>query len=235
MNQVVSGHRAIVLDEDADLAGLVARGEADAARRASRAGVMALPIGPWAAPADSGQVTGGYGFLMLDGLIVRRVGFDGRYGAELLSTGDLLRPWEMESDDSLGLKSAWRALTRTRVALLDGPWSERMGRYPGVGPALAGRALNRSRRLAAMLAIAQHPRLEERLWMLLWELAYRHGRVRTDGVHLDVPLTHEVLAHLVAARRPSVSGSLTRLARQGRVLREGRGWLLRGRPPSTNG
>ncbi len=235
MNQVVSGRRAIVLDEDADLAGLVARDDADAARQASRAEVLAVPAGPWAAPAACATVTGGYGFLVLDGLIVRRVGFDGRFGAELLSAGDLLRPWEMESDDSLGLESAWRALTRSRVALLDGSWSERMGRYPRVGPALAGRALGRSRRLAAMLAIAQHPRLEERLWMLLWELAYRHGRVCADGVHLDVPLTHELLAQLVAARRPSVSGSLTRLARQGRVLREGRGWVLCGRPPSTDG
>jgi CRP/FNR family transcriptional regulator, cyclic AMP receptor protein len=106
-----------------------------------------------------------------------------------------------------------------------------MGRYPRVGPALAGRALARSRRLAAMMAIAQYPRLDERLWMLFWELADRYGRVHADGIHLDLPLTHEVLSYLVAARRPSVSGALTKLAGEGRVLRNGRGWVLSGDPP----
>jgi hypothetical protein len=231
MNQVVGGDRAIVLDEDAELAGLVDDG--DTARHASRAEVLWFPTGSWTAPQDAGDVTGGYGFLMLEGMIVRRVGFEGRYGAELLAAGDLLRPSSLDGDDSLGLELAWRALTRVRLARLNAAWTERMGRYPCVGPALAGRALDRSRRLAAMLAIAQHPRLDERLWMLLWGLADRFGRVRSDGVHVDVPLTHEVLAHLAAARRPSVSGSLMRLARQGRVRREGSGWLLCGRPPST--
>ena len=106
-----------------------------------------------------------------------------------------------------------------------------MARYTKVGPALAGRALARSRRLAAMMAISQQPRLDERLWMLFWELADRHGRVHPDGVYVDLPLTHEVLSHLVAARRPSVSGALTKLAEQGRVRRDGRRWVLGGDPP----
>ena len=36
------------------------------------------------------------GLLVLDGLIIRRVGVAGRFGAELLGDGDLLRPWERE-------------------------------------------------------------------------------------------------------------------------------------------
>jgi CRP-like cAMP-binding protein len=85
------------------------------------------------------------------------------------------------------------------------------------------------------MAIAQQPKLEERLWMLFWELAERYGRVRPDGVHVDLPLTHEVLSHLVGARRPSVSGALTRLAAAGRVHRHGRGWVLSGDPPLEAG
>ena len=117
--------------------------------------------------------------------------------------------------------------------MLDALWTERMARYTQVGPALAGRALARSRRLAAMMAIAQQPRLDERLWMLFWELADRHGRVHPDGVHVDLPLTHEVLSHLVAARRPSVSGALTKLAAQGRVRRDHKAWVLPGDPPDS--
>jgi hypothetical protein len=67
--------------------------------------------------------------------------------------------------------------------------------------------------------------------MLFWELADRWGRVHPDGVHLDLPLTHELLSHLAAARRPSVSGALTRLADSGRVKRVGRAWVLTGDPP----
>jgi CRP-like cAMP-binding protein len=56
--------------------------------------------------------------------------------------------------------------------------------------------------------------------------------VRADGVHLELPLTHEILSHLAGARRPSVSAALTRLASEGRVTREGQRWILAGEPPS---
>jgi CRP-like cAMP-binding protein len=90
----------------------------------------------------------------------------------------------------------------------------------------------RSRRLANTLAIASHPRLDERLRLLLWELADRYGTVHRDGVHLRLPLTHGVLAELGAARRPSVSTALGRLLRTGEVDRRDGMWLLRGEPPA---
>jgi CRP/FNR family cyclic AMP-dependent transcriptional regulator len=228
---VVSRSRAYVLDEDADLADLVPEARLGAARQSSLAAVVDLAPGLWDARREADRARDGYGLLVLDGVLVRRVGYAGRFGAELLADGDLLRPWEFDGVDTLGFETGWRVLVPTRLAVLDLLWTERMVRYLRVGPALAGRALVRSRRLTAMMAIAQHPRLDERLWMLFWELADRHGRVHTDGVHLDLPLTHEVLSHLVAARRPSVSGALTKLAAQGRVRRNGRGWVLRGDPP----
>ena len=131
----------------------------------------------WDAREDADRARDGYGLLLLDGALIRRVGYGGRFGAELLADGDLLRPWEFDGEESIGFETGWRVLTRTRLAVLDLPWTERMGRYPRVGPALAGRALVRSRRLAAMMAIAQQPRLDDRLWMLFWELADRHGQV----------------------------------------------------------
>ena len=42
---------------------------------------------------------GGIGLLVLEGLLVRRVGVDGRFGAELLGEGDLLRPWQGADGD----------------------------------------------------------------------------------------------------------------------------------------
>jgi len=228
----VPGSRAYVVDEDADLAELVPEARRGEARQSSLAAVVDVAAGMWDARRESDRARDGFGLLMLEGVLIRRVGFAGRYGAELLASGDLLRPWEFDGDDALGYETGWRVLAPTRLAVLDLQWTERMVRYPRVGPALAGRALGRARRLAAAMAIAQQPRLDERLWMLFWELADRHGRVHADGVHLDLPLTHEVLSHLVAARRPSVSGALTKLAGQGRVVRTGRDWVLHGEPPS---
>jgi CRP/FNR family transcriptional regulator, cyclic AMP receptor protein len=232
MKRGVTSSRAYVLDEDFDLAELVPEGRADAARQSSLAAVIDIPTGLWDARRDADLARDGYGLLVLEGVLVRRVGYGGRYGAELLAAGDLLRPWEFDGVDSIGFETGWRVLVGTRMAVLDLLWTERMGHYPKVGPALAGRALLRSRRLTALMAIAQQPRLDDRLWMLFWELADRYGRVHADGVHLDLPLTHEVLSHLVAARRPSVSGALTKLADQGRLSRNGRGWVLHGEPPA---
>ena len=228
----VTNGPAYVLDEDADLAELVPEQRFAMARQASMAAVVDVPTGLWDVRQDADRARDGYGLLVLSGVLIRRVGYGGRFGAELLAGGDLLRPWEFDGDDTIGFETGWRVLVPTRLAVLDLQWTERMVRFPRIGPALAGRALLRSRRLTALMAIAQQPRLDERLWMLFWELANRYGRVHTDGVHLDLPLTHEVLSHLVAARRPSVSGALTKLSVQGRVRRNGRGWLLRGEPPA---
>jgi CRP/FNR family transcriptional regulator, cyclic AMP receptor protein len=228
---LVNGPRALVLDEDGDLAELVPPPLRENARQASVAATVQLETGQWDARVDSDRAREGYGLLALEGVLVRRVGYGGRYGAELLAAGDLLRPWEFDGDETIGFETTWRVLSPTRLAVLDHGWTERMARFTSIGPALAGRAMHRARRLAAMMAIAQQPRLDERLWMLFWELADRHGRVRPDGVFVDLPLTHEVLSHLAAARRPSVSGALSKLADQGRLERDGRRWVLRGDPP----
>jgi hypothetical protein len=229
----MDGGRSIVLDEDSELSALVPNAQLQTARQASLAGVVDIPLGSWDARVDADRAREGFGLLVLEGVLVRRVGFAGRFGAELLAGGDLLRPWEYDGDETIGFETTWRVLAAARLAVLDTVWTERMARYTRVGPALAGRALARSRRLVAMMAIAQQPRLDERLWMLFWELADRHGRVHPDGVYVDLPLTHEVLSHLVAARRPSVSGALTKLADQGRVRRDGRRWVLSGDPPGS--
>jgi CRP/FNR family transcriptional regulator, cyclic AMP receptor protein len=222
--------RALVLEHDADLSETVPEAERYAAVQASVAALLEVPVGQWDARIDADRARPGFGLLVLDGVLIRRVGSSGRYGAELLAAGDLLRPWEFDGDDTLGFESTWRVLAATRMAVLDTGWAARMARYTRIGPELAGRALRRSRRLAAMMAIAQQPRLEERLLMIFWELADRHGRVRSDGVHVDLPLTHELLSHLAAARRPSVSGALSRLADQGRLRRERHAWVLSREP-----
>jgi CRP/FNR family transcriptional regulator, cyclic AMP receptor protein len=192
---------------------------------------MNLPRGRW-----EGQRTdlssGGIGLLVLHGLLIRRVGVGGGFGAELLGEGDLLRPWQGEGAQStLAPTTGWRVLEPARIAVLDAHAAVRFARYPELTGRLVAKALERSRNLASGMAIVHHTRVEVRLHMLFWHLADRWGRVRSDGVLLPLRLTHAILADLVSARRPSVSTGLSELARQGLVERVGDGWLLRGEPP----
>jgi hypothetical protein len=223
-----------VLDVDVGLAEVIPQDQRAQARQAVAANVLELPAaGRWREPIPSDSVRGGYGLLVVDGLVLRRVRVGGRYAAELLGPGDLLRPWQHDpATATLALEWTWRVVETTRLAVLDPRWTARASTWPQLGAELAGRALARSLRLVVGAAIAQQPRLDVRLLMLFWDLADRYGKVHPDGIHLDLPLTHEVLSQLAGARRPSVSGALTRLADNGRLRREGRTWILSGDPPS---
>jgi CRP-like cAMP-binding protein len=94
--------------------------------------------------------------------------------------------------------------------------------------------MSRALRLVTSMAIAQQPKLDIRLWMLFWELADRYGKVSVAGVRLELPLTHDLISHLVGAHRPSVSAALSRLEHAGYIRREGRQWLLLGAPPQID-
>ena len=223
-----------MLDADAGLAELVPVAERTRAAAATAARVLAVPAGPWRSGIDSGPVSGGHGLLTIDGVLLRRVEVSGRHAAELLGPGDLLRPWQHDPTlATLSLEWTWRVVEPTRFAMLDADWSARAADWPQLGAELTGRALSRALRLVITMAISQQPRLDVRLWMLFWELADRYGKVKPDGVHVELPLTHELLSHLAGARRPSVSASLTRLAASGRLFRSGRDWVLTGEPPPT--
>ena len=53
-----------------------------------------LPRGGWDPRGAAAHIGEGIGLLVLQGCLLRRVGIDGRFGAELLGDGDLLRPWQ---------------------------------------------------------------------------------------------------------------------------------------------
>ncbi len=170
--------------------------------------------------------------LVIDGLLIRRAGIEGRFGAELVGRGDLVRPWQGESGSlTLPLSTTWIASERTRLALLDQRFVVLLGRYPALADRVLSRAVRRARHLAVNMAIVHHARVDVRLIMLFWHLASRFGRVRSDGVFVPLRLTHALLAELVAARRPTVTSALSALAKEGSLRPVDDGWLLSRDPP----
>ncbi len=169
--------------------------------------------------------------LVLTGLMIRRVGIDGRFGAELIGEGDLLRPNEESISPLLPLSTDWSIVLPTRLAALDLEFEQQLAQYPELGRSLIARALQRSKNLSVNMAIVHQARVDVRLHMLLWHLAARWGRVRSDGTVLRLRLTHAVLADLVAARRPTVTTALSDLARRGLVKTDGETWILSGEAP----
>ena len=175
---------------------------------------------------------GGIGLLVLSGLLIRHVGIRGRFGAELLGEGDLLRPWQSDQDSPLlPVETGWAVIHPARLAVLDTSFLRHLSAYPELATCFVARATQRSRNLAVNMAIVHQARVDVRLRMLLWHLAGRWGRVRSDGTVVPLRLTHAVLAELVAARRPTVTSALSDLTRRGLVRASSDGWLLYGEPP----
>jgi hypothetical protein len=219
-----------VLELDPDLgAGMSPARERDA-RDELRAGLLELPPGPWEPdwPAQGGHL----GFLLVDGVIAREVTAQDTVIPELLSPGDVARPWAVDvASPLLPLEVRWHVLAEARVVVLDAEFAAGLRRFPEVGVALAERLEARAQRLATVQAIGRLGPVDERLVALFWHLADRWGRVAPDGVRIPLTLSHRLLGQLVGARRPTVSAALGRLSAGGRVVRRADGtWLLPGAP-----
>lgn len=218
-----------LLDADPDLgAGLGADELGEAYRRAI---APALDLEPpiWdpstlRAVADEGWL----GLLLIDGLMTRRVTVGKRRACELFGPGDVIRPWDTDGEyDPLPIAVDWQVLKTVRLAVLDTAFMVRIARWPSISSRIVGRVAQRARYLALTQAVTHLPRASSRLLILFWLLAERWGKVGPDGVHIPLPLTHEVLATLVGAQRPTVTLALQRLARAGLLIRETRHrWLL---------
>ena len=222
-----------LLDADESLASALAPATFTSALPACLAGVRWLRPGAWQGAEDLGGPRW-LGLLVLEGFLVRHVDVVGRPATELLGAGDLLRPWEPDRTAPFSSGARWQVLEPCRVALLDERVCAVIGRWPDLVAALVGRALARSREQAIALAVGQIPNMRLRLLVVLWHVAGRWGDPHEDGTVIPVRLTHELLANLTSAQRPSVSHALTALRRRGLIDRTPDGRLvLCGEPPSA--
>ncbi len=228
------GELISIVDADPELGDLLEPSERERARRDALTRVRRLSAGAWnvteAMEADSHH----RGFMIIDGLISREVEVIGRRCVELLGPGDVLRPWSWDEEGShVQAEVGWVVLDPSRLAVLDHRLVVRITPWPQLGLELFSRGTRRAHSLAVSLAIAHHQRVDERLLLTLWHLAERWGRVRSDGIAVPLPLSHQRLADLVGAHRPAVTSAMGELARRGAISRrEDRTWVLHGAPPT---
>jgi len=168
------------------------------------------------------------GLLVLDGLLVHSIVVASEPRSEVIGPGDVLRPWDEDgSIASVRFESEWDVIQPARIAVLDARVVTFASRWPQFMLAVVSRTVRRSHWLALQMAINDLRRVDDRLLLFLWHLADRWGRVRPDGVLVPLPVTHDVLAQLVCAQRPTVTSALRRLTDAGLLTRRrDRTWLL---------
>jgi CRP/FNR family transcriptional regulator, cyclic AMP receptor protein len=223
-----------LLDAYPDLGEALDPGRYEEARARLRVAVHAVAPGnldPRSLPAPSNRL----GLLVVEGLMIRNVTIVRSSCAELVGYGDVLHPWDdLREGAPVQVDVQWRVLEPARLAVLDDRFMRVAGAYPEVIAALLLRAVARTQALAVSLAISTLKGLEARLLALLWHLADRWGHVGPNGVSVPVVLTHQMLAELVGASRPSVSTALKKLERQSAISRRAQGgWVLHSEPPEA--
>jgi CRP/FNR family cyclic AMP-dependent transcriptional regulator len=225
----MNGDRVDLLERDREFARLVKT--ANGARPIDRLWASALKLqrGPWQ-PAE--QPSGTHlGYIVLDGLVGRRVVVPERgRSLELLGRGDLFSPWQEDSPSFSQV--GWTVIEPSVIAALDESFASQVRQFPELLEALTERALSRSRRIAVSAAIANTVGVEERLLLLLWQLTELWGRKAKGGAVLPFRLSHQTLADLVGARRPTVTLALRGLTDRDLLERGSNGeWILCGDPP----
>jgi CRP/FNR family cyclic AMP-dependent transcriptional regulator len=221
-------------DEDPDLfSALPPKGQLEARARAV-APVVRLEGGPWSADVSEFCAPEScLGLLVLDGLLVHSVVVVHEPRSEIVGPGDVLRPWQQETEvASVPFASDWQVVHAARLAVLDNRFLAFAARWPKLLTAIVERTVRRSHWLALQLAITDLRRVDDRLMLFFWHLADRWGRMGPDGVAVPLPVTHDVLAQLVCAQRPTVTSALRRLTDDGHIRRRAdKTWLLAPEPP----
>lgn len=224
--------RVRALEADPELLAAVPASSRDAARKGLEAKSVAAARGPW--NPDGLSDASDLGILVLEGLLTRNVEIGGSRSSEILGPGDVLRPWDDDSAlQPVPSETTWMVLDPAAFAVLDQQWRLLAGRWPDMGAELLSRIVRRTRWLAVLNAITNMRGVDRRVLLLLWHLAGNWGKVTPSGTLVPFGLTHEVIAELIGARRPSVTTALTALEQDGKLERVQEGWLLHGGPPSS--
>jgi CRP/FNR family cyclic AMP-dependent transcriptional regulator len=197
--------------------------EADSAAvgELAAAEVRRLPAG-----SSSGvEAFGDASFLVVEaGFVVIRRKIPGRRGIVICHAGAGVLLTAPEADETLD------ALVEARVTLVSEAAYVTLLARPDVAAVLSDALRSALRQKRDSIANFAGVRPVDRVERKLLQLAREHGRVVPDGIRLDFPITHELLAEMIGSARETVSRAIERLERTGFVVREGRSYRLRVEP-----
>jgi CRP/FNR family cyclic AMP-dependent transcriptional regulator len=155
---------------------------------------------------------------------------DGPAGeTECVAALTALRPWDVDLGFTLPEPAEvhWTVLAPVSVAVLGEQFLARAARRPSVLGRLAGRSVSRAHALAPTMRSRISSTSRRGAWCSSGPSPSAGAAWGRRGISISVPLTHEMLAKLVGATRPSVTTALGRLATRGLLPRDAGGvWLL---------
>ena len=217
-----------LLDVEPELGDALAPGEFETARRLVVLPTVDLDVDSWDV-RDLDQVDGVrgevLGYAVLSGVIAMDVWLARRTCTRLIAAGEFVLLDGVE-EDSIPISWGWSVIVPARLAVFDDRLLAIGQRWPRVLAAVLQRAAQQTRNALLQQAISQLPRVEDRLLALFWSIADRQGVVRPDGVWVELPATHDTIARMIGARRPTVSLGLASLAERGLLTSEGSGWVI---------
>jgi CRP/FNR family transcriptional regulator, cyclic AMP receptor protein len=221
-----------LLQVDAGLCAAVPEPERPLAERAVLVPCYELGPGSWrveSLTADGDVLSA----VVVRGLGTREITIAGRRSAELLGPGDVFQPWS-SANAAVPITSRWASGSVALVALLDGRFVAAARRWPQLFAVVHERLAEQLERATLRAAIMALPRVEQRILGIFWQLAERWGTVRSEGVVVELAITHELIGQLIGAQRPTVSLALQALAGEGLLQRTSRGaWILRHDSPEA--
>jgi CRP-like cAMP-binding protein len=225
----VTAGQANLLHADSRLAGVLSTRQLAQAASQAQVRTRLLSPGGWEPPAASAGGSHWLGLLVLDGFLSLETSHLGESALEIVGPGDLLRPWDEELEYPLAaITSRWRVLRAATVALLDDEFAARMAPWPALSSEILARAGRRARWLTAHLAICQQIHVRDRILYLFSRLAKRWGTPDAAGAIIPIPVTHEQIAKLIGAQRPSVTIAVGELSGDGLLTRlSDRTWRIR--------
>jgi CRP-like cAMP-binding protein len=120
---------------------------------------------------------------------------------------------------SPGVGERLESLTDSRMSIVAGDSLKRLLALPLVAEAIAEAFVAAVRDRQTSIRNRTYVRHSERVRQTLLQLAATYGRVAPQGVRIDFPLTHQLLADMTGSARETVSLALAGLVSEGFVDR----------------
>jgi len=158
--------------------------------------------------------------LVVDGFVVLRARLDDGHTVVTCEAGagDLVFPPSAGGD--------LRGLGPARLCVIDMDGRRDLLQNPALAERLFDRLAHvvaKERQAIAQLGLTRH---RERVRRKLLQLAHDYGHVISDGVRIDFPVSHALLAEMIGSSRETVTRAVDDLQRGGFVARSGSTYRL---------